>query len=179
MAKTKLKITEQEVSQTFDLKKILGVDVSDLPELKRAFGQAVIDHIVERTESGTDRNGNKFQAYAKEYKESDAFKAFGKTNKVNLSLSGDMLSLLDIVEDKGNTLKIGWREDVENAKAYNHNVGDTVKKRPFFGINESDLASISSEFKPDFKKSANDDVILGKLDKLTAFIVGKLDGKKD
>jgi hypothetical protein len=179
MAKTKLKITETEVSQTFDLKQILGVDVTDLPELKRAFGQAVIDHIVERTESGVDRNGSKFDSYPKSYKESDAFKAFGKTSKVNLSLTGDMLSLLDIVEDKGNSLKIGWREDVENAKAYNHNVGDTVKKRPFFGINDSDLSSISKEFKPDLSKSNNDDVILSKIDKLTSFIIESLDGKKD
>jgi hypothetical protein len=179
MSKSKLKLTQTEVSQTFNLKEIFGVDVSDMPELKQAFGQALIDHMVERTEDGLDRNGNKFQAYPKTYKESDAFKAFGKTSKVNLTMTGDMLGQIDIIETKGNEIKIGWRDETENAKAYNHNTGDTVLKRPFFGINNPDIASISKEFKPDFKKSDNDDVILGKIDKLTGFILDKLNGKKD
>lgn len=178
MSKTKTKMTEQEVSQTFNLKEIFGVDVSDMPELKQAFGQALIDHMVERTESGVDKNGQKFSAYPKSYKESDAFKAFGKTSKVNLTMTGDMLAQIDIVEAKANEIKIGWRDDTENAKAYNHNTGDTVTKRPFFGINDKDLSNVSKEFKPDFTKAKNDDVILDKLDKLTSFIVGKLDGKK-
>jgi hypothetical protein len=179
MSKSKLKLTQSEVSQTFNLKEIFGVDVSDMPELKQAFGQALIDYMVERTESGIDKNGKNFEKYPKTYKESDAFKAYGKTNKVNLTLTGDMLGQLEVVETKGNEIKIGWRDETENAKAYNHNTGDTVTKRPFFGINNPDLSSISKEFKPDFTKSKNDDVILGKIDKLTDFIIEKLDGKKD
>ena len=81
-----------------------------------------------------------------------------------------MLSLLDIVEDKGNKIKIGWSDDVENAKAYNHNTGDTVKKREFFGITSGDIKAISKEFKPDLKKSKNDESLLKKLDKIAGFI---------
>lgn len=169
-----LKLTESEVSQTIDLKKLLGVDVSDYPEIKEAIGQAIIDLIVSRTESGKDIAGNSFDSYSKEYKNSLAFKAFGKTNKVNLTQSGDMLAFMDIVESKGNTIKIGWADDEENAKAYNHNTGDTVPKRAFFGVTDSDLKKISDEFKPDLKKSKSDEILINKINKITDFIIEDL-----
>lgn len=169
-----IKLTESEVSQTIDLKKLLGIDVSDYPEVKQAIGQAIIDLIVSRTESGKDINGNSFASYSKDYKDSLAFKAFGKTNKVNMTLSGDMLAFMDIVEDKGNTIKIGWSDDEENAKAYNHNVGDTVTKRSFFGVTDSDLKKISEEFKPDLKRAKSDEVIINKINKITDFIIEDL-----
>lgn len=168
-----LKLSESEVSQTFDLKKILGVDLSDMPEVKDAIAQALIDRIVQRTESGKDVEGNKFDSYSKEYKDSTAFKAFGKTNKVNLTQTGDMLGLLNVIEDKGNSIKIGWDDTTENAKAYNHQTGDTVKKRQFFGITAEEIKTISAEFKPDLKKSKNDEAILSKLDKIAEFIANE------
>lgn len=169
-----LKLTEAEVSQTIDLKKLLGVDVSEYPEIKEAIGQAIIDLMVSRTESGKDVSGNNFFQYSKEYKNSLAFKAFGKTNKVNLTQSGDMLAFLDIVENKGNTIKIGWADDEENAKAYNHNAGDTVPKRAFFGVTDNDLKKITDEFKPDLKRSKNDDIIISKINQITDFIIEDL-----
>ena len=81
-----------------------------------------------------------------------------------------MLGLLDIIEDKGNKIKIGWTDPTENAKAFNHNTGDTVKKREFFGITAQDIKAISTEFKPDLKKSKNDEALLKKLDKIADFI---------
>ena len=166
-----LKLTQSEVSQTIDLKKVLGVDLTDYPEVKQAIGQAIIDLIVSRTEDGLDVNGKKFANYSKDYKDSLAFKAFGKTNKVNLSQTGEMLSLMDIIDDSSNKLKIGWNDETENAKAYNHNVGDTVPKRPFFGVNDADLKKITDEFKPDLKKNQSDAAILKKLNKIADFII--------
>lgn len=165
-----LKMTESEVSQTFDLKEILGVDVSDTPAIKEAIGQALIDKIIERTESGVDVNGNKFEKYSEDYKDSLAFKAFGKTGKVNLTQSGQMLGTLDLIENKGNKIKIGWDDETENAKAYNHNTGDTVKKRQFFGITAEDIKAIRDEFKPDLKTTENDKILLKKLSKIAGFV---------
>jgi hypothetical protein len=142
-----------------------------MPEVKEAIGQAIIDFIRDRTESGVDVAGKRFDSYSKDYKDSDAFKAYGKTNKVNLSQTGDMLQLMDIVNSDGNTIKIGWEDTVENAKAYNHNIGDTVKKRQFFGVTSEDIKKLSKEFKPDLKNSKNDQAILNKLDKIAGFIL--------
>jgi hypothetical protein len=167
-----LKLTQNEVSQTFDLKKILGVDVSDMPEVKQAIGQALVDHIITRTENGEDVSNKSFKGYSKEYINSLAFKAYDKSaGDVNLTLTGGMLGTLDIIEDSGNKIKIGWEDSTENAKAYNHNTGDTVKKREFFGITESEVKAISQEFKPDLKRSKNDDILLKKLDKIAGFIL--------
>ena len=166
-----LKLAQSEVSQTIDLKKVLGIDLTDYPEVKKAIGQAIIDLMVSRTEDGLDVNGKKFAKYSNEYKESLPFKAFGKTAKVNLTQAGDMLSLIDILDDSGNKLKIGWADETENAKAYNHNTGDTVPKRQFFGITDEDLRKITDEFKPDLKKSQSDTAILNKLNKIADYII--------
>lgn len=166
-----LKLSETEVSQTFDLKELTGLDMSEFPEAKEAIGQAFIDKIVERTQAGKDVDGDSFDKYSKVYKESLGFQAFGKTNKVNLTQSGEMLGTLDIIENKGNKIKIGWDDEINNAKAYNHNKGDTVPKRSFFGITSDELAELKKEFKPKLTKETNDDIILRRLDALAEKIL--------
>lgn len=143
-----LKLSEDEVSQTIDLKEVFGVSLSGNDALKQVIGQALIDRIIERTEAGKSVNGGKLKApYSKTYAESDDFKAFNKKkDEVNMKLTGNMLGTLDIIDTAGSKVKIGWNDSTENAKAYNHNVGDTVPKRAFFGITKQDLASVKSEF---------------------------------
>jgi hypothetical protein len=142
-----LKLTESEVSQTIDLKEVFGVSLSGNDALKQVIGQALIDRIIDRTESNKDVNGRALKKYSKEYVASDDFKAFGKSESdVNMTLTGNMLGTLDIVDASGSKVKIGWNDAVENAKAYNHNVGDTVSKRAFFGVTKQDIESIKREF---------------------------------
>jgi len=149
------------VYQKFNLKEIFGVDFSDKRELKEAIGQAIIERIIERTESGEFRPGAKPSAkadrYSESYAESVNFKAAGKSkNKVNMSLNGDMLGLMDIVDQTSNTITIGWDDETENAKAYNHNVGDTVPKRPFFGLSSSEITKLKQEFKPAIQEAVRE-----------------------
>jgi len=151
------------VSQKINLKEEFGIDFRGKDALKEALGQAIIDRIVERSQSG---NGMSFNSngsgkpvklkspYSDTYEESLEFKAAGKSkNDVNMTLTGDMLGLIDIVNVKGNTIEIGWDDETENAKSYNHSVGDTVPKRPFFGVNKAELKSIKSEFSKDIKEA--------------------------
>jgi len=171
-----LKLSESEVSQTFDLKEILGVDTKDFPEIKQAVGEAIIQRIVDRTESGQDVSGRSFKSYSDSYVESLPFKAFGKKDsEINLTQTGSMLGTIDIVKDSGNKITIGWSDPTENAKAYNHQTGDTVKKREFFGLNTGDIKAITKEFKPDLKKSKNDEILLNKLNKIAQFIIDEGD----
>lgn len=148
MAKIKgLKLSESEVSQKINLKDLFGVSLINQSALVQAIGQAAIDKIVKRTEDGVDVNGASLKKYAKSYIESDDFKAWGKSaGEVNMTLSGQMLGTLDVLASDGNSVTIGWSGGSESAKAYNHNVGDTVTKRPFFGLSASDLDELKQQF---------------------------------
>lgn len=136
-----------EVSQTIDLEEITGVDLSDETALKERIATAIIETIQSRTEKGESVFGGTLGNYSESYKKSLDFIAAGKSNPVNLYLSGDMINSMDLLEDDGSTLKIGFRDELENAKAYGHmtgmkgnpNLEGKVKKRVFFGVTQSDL----------------------------------------
>lgn len=132
-------LSPDDVRLKVNMKDILGRDLPDNEEILDAIAQKAIDMIVERTESGKSVSGKAFKKYSKSYQKSDAFAAFGKSGEVNLTLSGDMLGLLDIVNKTKNTFELGWDDPVENAKAYNHNVGDTLPKREFLGLQKQEI----------------------------------------
>lgn len=168
-----LKLTEAEVSQTIDLKEVFGVSLVGNEALKQQIGQALIDRIIERTESNLDVNGKNLKPYSKEYIESDDFKAFDKSeNDVNMTLTGNMLGTLDIVDTSGSKIKLGWDDATENAKAYNHNVGDTVKKRPFFGVTKADIDVVKKEFIDEV--SAQRSRLQSELDQIRSTIISRL-----
>jgi hypothetical protein len=148
-----LKLEINEVSQTIDFDEVFDADLSDNRELRLAIGQAIIERILERTEEGRDIHGNRFAAYDKDYVKSLTFRAHNKSEgEINMTLKGDMLAQIDIIEEDANAIKIGWDDDTENAKAYNHNTGDTVKKRQFFGVTAGELAQIQKEFASELVK---------------------------
>ena len=151
------------VKQTIDLKEEFGIDFRGMNSLKEAIGGAIIERIRERTESGqgmsfgaggSGRQVKLKSPYSKEYSDSLDFKAFGKSRgRVNMKLTGDMLGLMDVVQIDGNKITIGWNEAEENAKAYNHSVGDTVPRRPFFGVSKAELKEIKSEFGSEIREA--------------------------
>lgn len=160
------KISKRKISQTINLKEEFGINFRGRDALKTALGQAIIDKIRARTESG---EGVKFDSrgrgrstklkspYSEAYAKSDEFKAFGKSKtKVNMKLTGDMLGLMDITKIDGNKLEIGWDDREETLKAYNHLTGDTVPQRPFFGISKSELKEIKKEFGREIKEALKD-----------------------
>lgn len=142
------------VYQKFDLEDIFGVSFFGQTALKEAIGQRIIDKMVDRTKSGVDINGKPFRKYSKKYIESPKFKAFGKSpSKVNLTLTNAMLGTLDVFSTGANEITLGWEDSVENEKAYNHNAGDTVPQRQFFGLTNNEVKQIKNEFKDDVKKA--------------------------
>lgn len=176
------KFKKNSVEQTIDLKELFGVTFKNAPALKEAIGQKIIDRIIRRTNAGRglsfDSSGKaqtvKLKSpYSKAYVASDDFKAFGKSkSKVNMKLTGDMLGLMDIKKQTGDTITIGWNSgDDQDAKAYNHSVGDTVPRRPFFGVSRTDLMKIKADMDDEVKsalkikqeegKSAFNDFVLG------------------
>lgn len=106
-----------------------------------------IDLIVQRTENGLDVRGNSFKNYSKEYTESQNFEAFGKSSgDVNLVQEGNMINSIQVIEAYDNYFKIGYTDELNTLKAFNHNTGDTVPRREFFGINKKEMNSILEKY---------------------------------
>jgi hypothetical protein len=160
MAKVKgLTLSKSEVSQSLNLEEILGVSFRGQRELRLAIAQRVIDYIVERTrDKGVDIRNQDFKAYANSYKDSTVFELLKDSDEPNLSLTGTMLASIDVLSDGPNTVVIGFDDATETLKAFNHNTGDTVKKREFFGIRADDAKKlIESEFSDELDRLENRD----------------------
>lgn len=129
----------------------LKVDLSELGDLssseKQQVGQAIIDKILERTEKGRQVVGTKFKGYSTSYINSPEFELRGKSaSNVNLELFGDMLDSIDI-QDVDGSIEIGFSDQLQSNKAYNHDTGDTLPKRQFFNINQKEWNDIKRQFK--------------------------------
>ena len=137
----KKKISKDEMSQEINLKRYLGRNPTD--NEKRLFGELAIEKINERTLDGKTIHGGKFKKYSKEYADLKGV----TRDSVDLFLEGDMLDSLETSES-GNRVKIEiGGADVESKKGYNHHVGDTTKKRPWFGLTTEEARQIANEVK--------------------------------
>lgn len=147
----RLKETENDFSLTINLREAFGQPVSE--DVALSFGQGVIDTIIDRLDASKKLGGGRLDSYSDEYAESLIFQANGKSqNKPNLQLTGEMLSDLDIIEVTPTRLKIGFRDDTQRSKAYNHHTGDTVPARPFLGLEDRELRSLVNRFKPEVEE---------------------------
>jgi hypothetical protein len=129
--------TKIELPEDFDL------DRSEKEEI----AAKILDYIKERTLDGVGiRNGRRFNfpKYSEAYIKSAAFKEAGKSaSEVNLKLSGEMLEEMRILSLRGNQILIGF----QNGTFSNDKADGNSKKRPFLGINKSELQEILRGFK--------------------------------
>lgn len=137
MAWKKPKYSLKEVSQTFNLKDLLGREPTDAE--KQRFVSDAVNLIATRTQSGQDINGNEFSSYTKQY----ANKKGVSRNSVNLTLSERMLRSMTGEPQRKNLVKVFVDGSTEVKKSYNHNVGDTLPKRTFFGLKEEEAREIA------------------------------------
>jgi hypothetical protein len=144
----KRKISEDEISQTFNLKTYLGK--TPTAEQKELFYELAVEKMVDRTVGGDDVNNKKFLPY-----EPDYAKAKGvPVDSVDLVLSGDMLQSFDEESQSKDHVKIEMASD-QTGKAYGHLSGfkghpniKKKKKRDFFGFKrKDDLEEIIKEVK--------------------------------
>lgn len=143
----KYKISKQESQDEMSLSVTIDAGGADYSSVIREIAESVASYIGERTRDGLDVNGKPFKKqYSEAYIESAPYEAFKDSNEVNLDLSGEMLNSLYVLDAAGNSFRIGWRDAVNTAKAFNHNTGDTLPKREFFGVKTRELDSILSEY---------------------------------
>lgn len=119
----------------------------DIPvSMRGMFARDIIDKIITRTQQGLDINGRPFVSYKDSYRDSDVFKSMGKTGHVNLTLFSEMLNSIEY-DTQGDNVVIYINDSTEAAKAYNHNTGDTLPRREFFGVTQSELDTIKKQYK--------------------------------
>lgn len=110
----------------------------------------VIEHIVDRTQRGLDKEGSKFPKYSKSYIKSLDFKNAGKSaSRVDLQLSGDMLAAIKLLRQKKGEIVVGFeRGTLENDKAEGNILGsyggnpNPSKARDFLGIEDKKLREL-------------------------------------
>lgn len=132
----KPKFSLREIIQEIDLDEVTGRTLSDVE--KRIFMDDAINLIIERTQSGVDINGRPFKQYSKDYAKEKGV----SRGDVDLTLTSSMLAAISGTET-GNGVSL-FIDDSEVPKAYNHNVGDTLPKRTFFGLTTKEIEELSS-----------------------------------
>lgn len=143
------------------MKKKIQISKKYSQEEREAIAFELIDKIIERTKKGIDRKGNQFPSYSDSYTGSLDFKIAGKSkNKINLTLSGDMLADLQLLNHDKGEIVIGFENGSDsNAKAEGNIKGtygqktSTGKKRDFLGVQEKELREVLEKYPlDDFEK---------------------------
>ena len=131
-----------------DLKPYLGKKASKATT--EVIAEEILNFIVERTKKGKGMDGSSFPSYSTEYKNSLEFKIGGKTNKVNLTLSGEMLDSIEIIKAENGKISYGYSESNEMMGRAEGNItgsygkpqGNSSKARRFLDISPKELAKI-------------------------------------
>jgi hypothetical protein len=121
--------------------------------IKNEFGNRIVDIILDRTDSGIDKEGHAFKKYSKSYIKSDIFAAYNKSpSNVNLELTGAMKSDLSVTGTDRTGVTIGFKDSEQEEKALRHITGDGVPVRDFLGVPEK----VQKEVLQDIIKSFSD-----------------------
>lgn len=120
------------------------------PAQRTELADLIIEHIVDRTQRGVDKDGKRFPGYSKSYIKSLDFQNAGKSrSKVDLTLSGDMLAALTLLSEKKGALRIGFERGAEeNDRAEGNILGsyggdpNPSKARNFLGIQKKKLKEL-------------------------------------
>jgi hypothetical protein len=163
--------------QKFSVKLPPGLDDFE----KQAIATEVIDRIIARTkEQNVDKDGKSFPKYSQEYIKSLEFRVAGKSSgDINLTLSGDMLNSLELLETKPKSIVIGFRKGTqENERAEGNILGsyggdpNPRKARNFLGISDSELSQILELYEQNPSRANQINLIS---DASTEFVSGALD----
>jgi hypothetical protein len=144
-------LDENFVAQEFNLEELLGVDLSSDESLAEEIGQDIVDFIQERAINGQGIGGKELRSpYSKSYSTSGEFIAAGKDeNEVNMTLTGDMIESISVIDFRDNVLTVGI-EGPQAPKAHGHMTGKngTVPKmkREFFGLSKAEIEEITDRY---------------------------------
>lgn len=113
---------------------------------RKQIGIEIVNYIVARAKNGQGIGKVPFkEPYNKNYVKTNEFKIAGKDPKdVNLTLSGDMLDSVEVLETSTGRIKIGFSSSNENDKS----VWLERKGFRFLGLTDKELNQILGDFGP-------------------------------
>lgn len=137
------------------------IDVNYDASERRAIGEAIIDYVVNRTKRGRGIDGEAFtnregkKSYSKAYQGHRDFDIGGKSSSpINLTLTGDMLASIEILDSSLAGRVVIGIPDGENADKARYM---REKGYDFLGISENEKANILAKYskvKPEEVKRA-------------------------
>ena len=148
---------KDQVDLDINLEELFGKDIVNNPSARAAFSQDVIDAIRAQAKEGKDHKGKSFAGkanrYSDSYEDSLEFKAFGKKDDdVTMTLRGTMLNDITLLDSRKDEVTIGFDDRLQSNKAHGHITGNVGVKRDFFGLSESKLRQIASQYTGEFKR---------------------------
>jgi hypothetical protein len=155
IAKGSLNVSLSELSQEIDLGSYLGRKPTKGE--KTAFAELAQAEIESRTLDGQTINGGKFKKYSKKYADLKGV----TRDSVDLFLEGDMLDGIGrrSSKEKPDTVFIQMKKGLQTKKGFNHDSGDKLPRRQFFGVTDNEareLAEQARDTKEDKKTSRAD-----------------------
>jgi len=111
-------------------------------EDREQLGNEIVRFIIDRTRKGLDKNNVPFRGYSENYKDHIDFQNAGKSNRVNLTLTGEMLNTLEVQAHGPGFIRIGFSDTDSNDKAFY----SREKGRDFLGISAKDLQLLLTKF---------------------------------
>lgn len=149
-----------------NIQTIFQVPSSFSTAMKQYVGQLIIDQIRRNTSKGISATGGKFPKYSNEYKNSLDFQNAGKTSKVNLELTGDMLASIEIIKINPSSVVVGYSPDSEfAAQCEGNQIGsygndpNPAKARPFLGLPSEQLKQIINKVQSEMGTKNQSEVI--------------------
>lgn len=122
------------------LKRRLTIPRDFSSQERRTLATLVIQFIQDRTQKGKDINNSSFPGYSESYKDSKEFELAGKTNRVNLSQTGDTIASIELLSEGPGYITIGYLAgSFENDKAVWLQRSDNGVSRKFLGLTDEDL----------------------------------------
>lgn len=132
-------ISQEEVTTALKFNLPEWVSDSDRVDILTELGDFIVNEVISYTTSGVSPvTGSAFKKLNSKYA---AAEKAGDT-VANLSLHGDMLDALTYhIDASAGELIVGIFDEKQAPKAYNHNVGDTLPRRPFIPNNDGKFIS--------------------------------------
>lgn len=155
----------------------IKIPTSIKPKDRVKISEVLINHIINRSAAGLDKNNKKFPKYTKEYAE---IKGVGVTD-VDLIMEGELLESIILLNHKAGEITIGFDKSDEelNGKAEGNILGsygrdpNPKKARDFLGVSSDELEILIDSYK---EESAASPLTDDELDSLVSQLSDELLG---
>jgi len=153
---------------------------------RKSIAKDIIEHLRKRTKSGKGEGLKPWPGsagkYSKSYKESLDFKLKASKSPVNLTLSGDMLTAIEVLQNRKSKIQVGipfgaseWGRAKGNILGSYGGNPNPSKARPFLKLSKKEIDNILSKYPLQKKKREKN---LKRLEKLAPFLTEFKEDKK-